>query len=54
MREHEQAFRDKGASLAAIGLGDLNYARIFREETGIEFPLLVDERRQAYGIANLG
>ncbi|MGD0403990.1 MAG: peroxiredoxin-like family protein [Candidatus Acidiferrales bacterium] len=53
MREHEQAFLDKGASLAAIGLGDRNYARIFREETGITFPLLIDEQRQAYGVANL-
>jgi hypothetical protein len=54
LREYEQAFRDKGASLAAVGLGDRNYARIFRGETGIEFPLLVDEHRQAYVIANLG
>ena len=53
MREHEQAFLDKGASLAAIGLGDRNYARIFREETGIAFPLLIDEQRQAYAVANL-
>jgi hypothetical protein len=53
LREHEQAFLDKGASLAAIGLGDRNYARIFREETGIGFPLLVDEQRQAYATANL-
>jgi AhpC/TSA antioxidant enzyme len=53
LREHERAFLDKGASLAAIGLGDRDYARIFREETGIAFPLLVDEHRQAYAIANL-
>ncbi len=53
MREHEPAFRNKGASLAAISLGDRNYARIFREETSIEFPLLIDERREAYAIANL-
>ena len=53
MREHQQAFEDKGASLAAIGLGDRNYARFFREETAITFPLLVDERRQAYAIADL-
>jgi len=39
---------------AADGVGDRNYARIFRAETGIEFPLLVDEHRQAYVIANLG
>jgi AhpC/TSA antioxidant enzyme len=53
LREHQQAFLGKGASLAAIGLGDRNYARFFREETGITFPLLVDEKRQAYAIANL-
>ena len=48
MREHEQEFRQRGANLAAIGLGDLNYARLFREETGITFPLLVDAGRIAY------
>ena len=53
MREHEQQFRQVGASLAAIGLGDLNYARLFREETGITFPLLVDSRKQAYSAAQL-
>ena len=53
MREHEQAFRDKGASLAAVGLGDRNYARMFREESGITFPLLIDESRQAYRAAEL-
>lgn len=53
MREHQQAFEAKGASLAAIGLGDRSYARFFREETGITFPLLVDEKRQAYAVANL-
>ena len=54
MREHQQDFRDKRASLSAISLGDLHYARIFQEETGIDFPLLIDEQRQAYKIANLG
>jgi hypothetical protein len=53
LREHEQAFRDKGAALAAVGLGDRNYARMFREETGITFPLLIDEGRQAYRVAEL-
>ena len=53
MREHEQAFRSKGASLAAIGLGDRHYARVFREETGITFPLLIDEERGAYRLAEL-
>jgi len=53
LRDHEQAFRSKGASVAAIGLGDLRYAQIFCEESGITFPLLVDERRQAYSAAGL-
>ena len=39
--------------LAAIGLGDANYARLFREETGIDFPLLIDEKRLAYQAAGL-
>jgi hypothetical protein len=53
LRDHEQAFLEKGARLAAIGLGDLNYARAFRMEAGIKFPLLVDEKREAYRAAGL-
>jgi alkyl-hydroperoxide reductase/thiol specific antioxidant family protein len=54
LREREQAFRSKGATLAAIGLGDRHYARVFREEAGITFPLLIDEERRVYRIAGLG
>ncbi|TMA58242.1 MAG: redoxin domain-containing protein [Deltaproteobacteria bacterium] len=46
LREHEEAFRAAGARVAAVGLGDREYARAFREETGIGFPLLIDEERQ--------
>ena len=53
MREHEEAFRAAGARLAAVGLGDRAYARAFREETGIAFPLLIDEERRAYRAAGL-
>jgi hypothetical protein len=53
LREHENEFRQAGASLAAVGLGDLNYARLFRDESGITFPLLVDAGRQAYKAAQL-
>jgi hypothetical protein len=53
LREHEHEFKQAGATLAAIGLGDLNYARLFREETGITFPLLVDAERSAYKAAKL-
>ena len=53
MREHQQAFRGKHATLAAISLGDAHYARLFQEETKIDFPLLIDERSQTYKLANL-
>ena len=53
MREHESKFKQAGAALAAIGLGDVNYARRFREEAGIAFPLLVDAERTAYRAAEL-
>jgi hypothetical protein len=53
LRAHEQQFKQAGATLAAVGLGDMNYARMFREETGINFPLLVDAGRQAYKAAEL-
>ena len=53
LRDHETEFLAKGVRLAAIGLGDLRYAKIFREDTGIQFPLLIDERRQAYRAAGM-
>jgi AhpC/TSA antioxidant enzyme len=48
LREYEDQFRKRGATLAAIGLGDFTYARFFREKAHISFPLLVDEDRKAY------
>jgi hypothetical protein len=48
LRAHEEEFGKKGARLAAVGLGDMSYAKFFREKTGIDFPLLVDEKREAY------
>jgi len=53
LREHEQEFAQAGGTLAAIGLGDMRYARLFREETGIIFPLLVDANQSAYLAARL-
>jgi hypothetical protein len=53
LRDHENEFKQAGATLAAIGLGDMNYARLFREETRITFPLLVDADRTAYKAAEL-
>ena len=53
MRAHQAEFTEAGAQLAAIGLGDRTYARVFREETGITFPLLIDADRVAYRAAEL-
>src|SRR5215813_5361194 len=53
LREHESEFREAGAGLAAIGLGDMRYEQLFREETGITFPLLVDAERITYKAAEL-
>ena len=53
MREHQSEFNQTGATLAAIGLGDLRYARLFRDETDITFPLFVDSERIAYKTAEL-
>ena len=33
--------------------GDADHARLFREETGIAFPLLIDEDRRVYRAAGL-
>lgn len=48
MREFQKPFAAKGVQIAAVGLGDVSYAKAFREEAGIDFPLLIDERREAY------
>jgi AhpC/TSA antioxidant enzyme len=53
LREFEEEFRKKGARLAVVGLGDSSYASFFREKTGIKFPLLIDEKREAYKAVGL-
>jgi hypothetical protein len=54
LREREADFQQKGAKLVAIGLGDVAYARQFREDSKINFPLLIDEKREAYKAMELG
>jgi len=39
--------------MAAVGLGDVSYARFFRDKTGIHFPLLIDDKREAYKTVGL-
>ena len=48
MRAHEEQITTRGARIVAIGLGGIEYARSFRQETGIDFPLLVDESLATY------
>ena len=53
MRAHEAEIKAKGANLAAIGLGGAEYARMFRDETGVDFPLLIDEDSATHRAAGL-
>ena len=39
--------------MAAVGLGDFVFARAFIQQTGITFPLLVDEERKTYEAMDL-
>jgi peroxiredoxin len=51
LRDHAPDVRDRGAVLAAIGTGDLPYARELAARLRIDFPLLVDPRLRSYGVA---
>ena len=53
MREHESKVIEYGGNIAAVGLGGMDYARAFRDDTGIRFPLLIDERGVTYKAAEL-
>ncbi len=53
LREHQSEIKARRANLAAIGMGDFHYARAFRDDTGITFPLLIDVERAAYRAAEL-
>jgi hypothetical protein len=54
LRGHVEELRGLGAQVAAVGVGGAFYARGFRDEAGIDFPLLVDEELAAYRAAGLG
>jgi alkyl-hydroperoxide reductase/thiol specific antioxidant family protein len=53
LRDHQREIEEAGAGIAAVGLGGRAYAAAFRAETGIAFPLLIDETRAAYRAAGL-
>ena len=53
MRDHAGELRSLGANVAAVGVGGAFYARGFRDEFEIDFPLLVDEKLVAHQAAGL-
>jgi hypothetical protein len=54
LRDSEGKFRQKGVNIAAVGLGGLRYARQFRDEIRIAFPLLIDDDTEVHKAAGLG
>jgi AhpC/TSA antioxidant enzyme len=48
LRAQETEIKERGARVAAVGFGGMEYVRIFQQETGIDFPLLVDEQMASY------
>ncbi|MCW8140331.1 MAG: hypothetical protein KIT58_15635 [Planctomycetota bacterium] len=53
MCDHLTEIRAKGAELVVVGNGQPFMARAFREERGLDFPLLVDPGLRAYKAAGL-
>lgn len=54
MRAAEDDVARAGASIAAVGTGDAAYARDFKAERAIEFPLLVDDEGVSYRAVQAG
>lgn len=48
LHRDRQAFDEQGVQVVVIGHSSLRYAQAFVEETGIEFPVFVDEKRAIY------
>lgn len=48
MHREREAFRKLGASAVVIGHSSLRYAKAFVDETKIELPVFVDEKRMVY------
>lgn len=51
LRHHEHDIAAAGAGIAAIGTGDVAYARQFKAARHIDFPLLVDDDLVSYRAA---
>ena len=53
MRDAVEQIRQKGAELVVVGCGRPEQAANFRDEEGLDFPLLTDPKRKAYAEAEL-
>lgn len=53
MRDEVEAIRTRGAELVVIGNGTEHFARAFREEMGLDVPILVDPDLRSYRAAGL-
>ncbi len=53
LRDREAEIRARGAKLVVVGNGAGHFARAFREEFRLDFPLLVDPELRAYRAAGL-
>ncbi len=53
MRDHHQEFTAKGARIVVIGMGATETARRFKEEHQLPFTVLVDKKRESYGLLGL-
>lgn len=48
LRDHRPEIDQLGIAVAAIGTGDLMYARDFAEDQRVDFPLYVDDPKASY------
>jgi peroxiredoxin len=53
LRDHYDEIRSAGADVVAIGTGDIRYAQAFVKDTGIRFPVLVDDDSEAADAASV-
>jgi peroxiredoxin len=54
LRDHQAEIQAAGVDLAAVGTGDIEYARRFQAQRSIDFPLLVDDDLESYRVIGTG
>jgi peroxiredoxin len=53
LRDEYENISDRGAGVVAVGTGDASYARSFLVDTGVPFPVLVDDSGAAAEAASV-